>query len=103
MCRSTAPASAEPPPITPLTPYFAMTSKARSEPLWIGCQHSTGSRHQGDLLEGIAAIPHRRRDRPILALVRERLALECLEQDLEALLEHLAVGVLVEERRAKLR
>jgi hypothetical protein len=26
-------------------PYLAMNSKARSEPLWIGCQHSTtGSR-----------------------------------------------------------
>jgi hypothetical protein len=42
MCRSTAPPSADPPPITPLIPYFAMNSKARSEPLWIGCQHSTG-------------------------------------------------------------
>ena len=30
--------------MTPLMPYFAMKSKARSEPLWIGCQHSTGSR-----------------------------------------------------------
>ena len=44
MCRSTAPPSAEPPPITPDMPYFAMKSKARSEPLWIGCQHSTGNR-----------------------------------------------------------
>ena len=44
MCRSTAPPSAEPPPITPLMPYLAMKSKARSEPLWIGCQHSTGRR-----------------------------------------------------------
>jgi len=43
MWRSTA-TSADPPPITPLIPYFAMKSKARSEPLWIGCQHSTGSR-----------------------------------------------------------
>jgi succinyl-CoA synthetase beta subunit len=25
-------------------PYFAMKSKARSEPPWIGCQHSTGRR-----------------------------------------------------------
>jgi hypothetical protein len=31
--------SAEPPPM----PYLAMKSKARSELLWIGCQHSTGS------------------------------------------------------------
>jgi hypothetical protein len=30
--------------MTPLMPYFAMNSKARSEPDWIGCQHSTGSR-----------------------------------------------------------
>ena len=35
MCRSTAPPSAEPPPITPWMPYFAMKSKARSEPLWV--------------------------------------------------------------------
>jgi hypothetical protein len=33
--------------------------------------------------------------------VRERLALERLEQNLDILLEHLAVGVLVEERRAE--
>jgi hypothetical protein len=32
MCRSTAPPSAEPPPITPLMPYFAMNSKARLVP-----------------------------------------------------------------------
>src|SRR5262249_5424977 len=38
---------------------------------------------------------------PALALVREALALERLEQDLDTLLEHLAVGILVEERRAK--
>src|SRR5205814_7700889 len=31
----------------------------------------------------------------------ERLPLECLEQNLDPLLEHLAVGVLVEERRTK--
>ena len=75
---ATAPPSAEPPPV----PYFAMKSKARSEPLWIGCQHSTGSplrrRHRGDLLHGVAAIGHLRRDRLVPALVRERLALECL-------------------------
>jgi hypothetical protein len=33
--------------------------------------------------------------------VRERLALEGLEQDLDTLLEHLAIGVLVEQRRAE--
>ena len=32
--------AAEPPPM----PYLAVKSKARSEPLWIGFQHSTGSR-----------------------------------------------------------
>ena len=41
---ATAPLSTEPPPITPRMLYFAMKSKARSEPLWIGFQHSTGSR-----------------------------------------------------------
>jgi hypothetical protein len=41
---ATARPSAEPPPM----PYFAMKSKARSEPLWIGCQHSTGSRSGTD-------------------------------------------------------
>jgi len=45
MCRSTAPPSADPPPITPLIPYFAMKSKARSEPLWVpirACASSLG-------------------------------------------------------------
>ncbi len=42
-CRM-APPSAEPPPIMPEMPCLAMKSKARSEPPWIGCQHSTGRR-----------------------------------------------------------
>jgi hypothetical protein len=50
-------------------------------------------RHQGDLLQGVAAIRHGRRDRVVLALVRERHAREGLEQDFDALLEHLAVGI----------
>src|SRR3954453_22033300 len=58
-------------------------------------------RHQGDLLQRIAAIGHLGRDRVVLALVRERLALERLEDDLDALLEDLAVGLLVEQGRAK--
>jgi hypothetical protein len=33
--------------------------------------------------------------------VREWLALECLEQDLDTFLKHLAVGVLVKQRRAE--
>jgi len=43
MCHSTAPPSVEAPRI----PYFAIESKARSEPLWIGCQRSTGWRSGG--------------------------------------------------------
>jgi hypothetical protein len=58
-------------------------------------------RHQCDFLQRIAAIRHLGRDRIELALVLERLALECLEQDLDALLEYLAVGILVDERRAE--
>src|SRR5262249_60775169 len=58
-------------------------------------------RHERDLFQRIAAIRHLRRDRVVLALMRERLALEGLEQDLDAFLEHLAVGVLVEEWRAE--
>jgi hypothetical protein len=50
-----------------------------------------GRPHQGDLLQGEAAATAPRRDRPVLALARERLAGDAL----------LAVGVLVEERRAK--
>src|SRR5438270_5278063 len=43
MCRSTAPPSAEPPPITPLMPYFAIKSKARWELLWLAKQPRVGS------------------------------------------------------------
>src|SRR6516162_9245513 len=42
-------------------------------------------RHQRDLLQCVAAIWHLRRDRVVLAPVREGLALEQLEQDLDAL------------------
>ena len=58
-------------------------------------------RHQGDLLPGVAAIRHLRRDRVALAFVRGGLAREGLEQDLDAFLEHLAVGVRVDEWRAE--
>src|SRR6516165_4070723 len=105
MCRSTAPPSADPPPITPLMPYFAINSKARSEPLWIGLpafdRQPLRRRNQGDLLQRITAIRHLGRDRVVFSVVRERLALEGLEQDLDALLEHLAVGVLDDERGAE--
>src|SRR6516165_10568220 len=93
MCRSTAPPSAEPPPMMPQMPCLAMKSKARSQALWC--------RHQRDLLERIAAIRHLRRDRIVLALVRERFALERLEQDINAFLEQFAVGLLVAQRRAE--
>src|SRR5262249_59580720 len=56
-------------------------------------------RHQRDLLERIAAIRHLRRDRIVLALVRKRLALERLEQDINAFLEQFAVGLLVPQPR----
>src|SRR4051794_13937125 len=52
---------------------------------------------QRDLLQRVTAIRHLGRDRVELALVRERLALERLEDDLDALLEYLAVGLLVEQ------
>jgi hypothetical protein len=58
-------------------------------------------RHQSDLLQGVAAIRHLGRNRPVLAPVRERLARERLEENVDALLEHLAVGVLVHQRRAE--
>ena len=55
-----------------------------------------GRRHQSDLLQRIAAIRHLGRDRVVLALVRKRFAFEGLEQDLDTLLKHLAIGVLVD-------
>src|SRR5262249_60837754 len=57
-------------------------------------------RHQRDLLERIAAIRHLRRDRIVLTLVRERLALERLEQDINPFLEQFAVCLLVAQRPA---
>jgi hypothetical protein len=42
-----------------------------------------------------------RRDRVVLALMREGFVREGLEQDLDAFLEHFAVGVLVDQRRAE--
>src|SRR5918994_2237635 len=54
--------------------------------------------HQGDLPDLIAPIRHRGRDRVVLALVGEGALVEGLEDDLDLLLEQLAVGVLVEHR-----
>src|SRR5207248_5239068 len=58
-------------------------------------------RHQGQLLQLIAAIRHLRRQGVVLALMREALAVERFEQDLDLLLEEFAVGVLVADRRAE--
>src|SRR5262245_1511206 len=52
--------------------------------------------HHRDLLHRVAPVRHRRRDRVVLALVRERLLVERLEDDLELLLEKLAVRLGVE-------
>ena len=53
-------------------------------------------RHQRDLLKLVAPVGHRGRDRVVLALVREGALVERLEDELDLLLEQLAVGVLVE-------
>ena len=56
-------------------------------------------RHQRDLLELVASVGHPRRDRVVLALVREGALVERLEDEVDLLLEQLAVGVLIEHRR----
>jgi hypothetical protein len=57
--------------------------------------------HQGQFLQRVAAIRHLRRQGVVLSLVRERLVVECFEQNLDLLLEQFAVGRLVQERRAE--
>ena len=54
-----------------------------------------GPRHHGQFFEVVAAIGHPRRDRVVLALVREALVVERLEDDIDLLLEQFAVGRLV--------
>ena len=49
----------------------------------------------------VAAVGHLGRQRVVLALVREALLVERLEDDVDLLLEQLAVGLLVEQRRAE--
>src|SRR5262249_58837981 len=61
----------------------------------------SGPRHQREICQVVAAIGHARRDRVVLALVREHRVLERLEDDRDLLLEELAVGRLVEQRRAE--
>src|SRR5204863_5100973 len=58
-------------------------------------------RHEGQLLQLIAAIRHLRRQGVVLALMREAGLVERLEYDLDLLFEDLAVGVLVDERPAE--
>ena len=60
-----------------------------------------GPRHHRDLLSAIAAIVDRRRTLVVLALVVEGVLVEALEQQLELLLEQLAIGLGVDERRAE--
>src|SRR5258705_232020 len=69
-----APPSATPPPMSPLIPCLTMKSSPRGVALW---------------------------NRVVLPLVRDRGVPERLEDDLDLLLEQLAVGRLVEQRRAE--
>ena len=57
--------------------------------------------HQRQFLEGVAAVGHLWRKGVVLALVREGLLVERLEDDVHLLLEHLAVGDLVLEGRSE--
>src|SRR5262249_36345501 len=53
------------------------------------------SRDEGELFEGVAAIRHLGRQRVVLALIREALAVEGFEDDIDLLLEERPVGLLV--------
>ena len=55
-----------------------------------------GPRHEREVLQVVAAVRDAGGDRVVLALVRERGVVERLEDDLDLLLEELAVGDLVE-------
>ena len=59
------------------------------------------ARHAGDVLEIVAAIRHPWRAFVILALVMELLLVEALQQELQLLLEQLAIGVGVKQWRAE--
>jgi len=59
------------------------------------------ARHQGQLFELVAAVGDARRQGVVLALMRERFLVEGLEDDLDLLLEQLAIGFLVQHRGAK--
>ena len=83
----------------PLMPCFTMKSSPRGLALTMGCQHSTGrragTRHEGEVLELVAPVGELRRQGVVLAAMREALLVEGLEEDLDLLLEHLPVLVLV--------
>ena len=60
-----------------------------------------GTRHQGDLLELIPPVRHRRRERIVLALMGERRLIKSLHDDLELFFKQLPIGVGILHRCAK--
>ena len=60
-----------------------------------------GARHQGEVLELVAAVGQLRRELVVLAAVREALVVESLEDDFDLLLEELPVLVLVHHEPAQ--
>ena len=60
-----------------------------------------GPGHERDLLQGIAAIGHLGGNRVVLALVREGLLAKRLQDDLDLLLEELAIRLGVQQRIAE--
>src|SRR5205823_2383839 len=58
-------------------------------------------RHQRELFQLIATIRHLRRQRVVLAMVREGLLAKRLEDDFDLLLEEIAVGLGIQHRRAE--
>src|SRR6266404_3232601 len=53
------------------------------------------SRDEGELFKGVAAIRHVGRQRVVLALIREALVVEGIEDDIDLLLKERSVGLLV--------
>jgi hypothetical protein len=53
------------------------------------------SRDESELFEGVAAIRHVGRQRVVLALMREALVVEGIEDDIDLLLKERSVGLLV--------
>src|SRR6266436_4144459 len=82
-------------------PWRSMNSIPRVLALTIGCQQADRARHQGQLLELVAAIGDISGYRVVLACVREGFVVERLEDDLDLLLEQFAVSLLVDDRRTE--